>query len=285
MAVALAPGHTLFAMQQSLALVTGASRGIGSAIARELSRSGVAVVLAARGLADCQILAQELEAEGGRARAIALDVTDAASIRAALGALEGFESELGPLSILVNNAGTAASQPLLAKDGASDELIGRLMAVNFDGARHLAEALLPGMKTRKFGRVVNVASSAGLRGYAYVSAYCATKFALVGWTLAAADEFQSSGVTFNAVCPHYVDTPMLARSIDTLVEKTGRTTEQGRAFFAEQNPGGRLVNAEEVARAVRALCEGNETGLLLELDGGDDALRHQPNQRKCDWKS
>lgn len=268
-----------------LTLVTGASRGIGASVARALARAGAPVVLAARGLEACQALATELEDEGGAARAIALDVTDPAAIARAVTAVEALEPELGELGGLVNNAGIAVSQPLLAQSGATDALVARLMAVNFDGARRVAEAFLPGMKARGFGRVVNVASSAGLRGYAYVSAYCASKFALLGWTLAAADELATSGVTVNAVCPHYVDTPMLAQSIQTLVEKTGRTPEAARAFFADQNPGGRLVDPEEVARAVLSFLRGSATGTLLELDGAPESLTHQPNQRVCAWKS
>lgn len=272
-------------MQRPLALVTGASRGIGAAVARELSRAGAAVLLAARSLDACRALAAELEQAGGVARAVALDVTSPESIRAARDEIESFEPDLGPLTWLVNNAGIAVSQPLLMPGRDTDELVERLMAVNFDGARRVAEAFLPGMKRRKQGSVANVVSSAGLRGYAYVSAYCASKFALIGWTLAAAEELRASNVTVNAVCPHYVDTAMLGRSIDTLVEKTGRTPEEARRFFAEQNPGQRLVAPEEVARAVLRLCQGSQTGALLELDGGDDPLIHQPNERRCAWTS
>ena len=272
-------------MQKPLALVTGASRGIGARIARELAERGAAVILAARSLAACETLAAELESSGASAHALALDVTDLDSIRRAREKVELLEGKIGPLRWLVNNAGVAISQPLLLPEGESDALNARLMAVNFDGARRVAEAFLPAMKSRKRGRLVNVASSAGLYGYAYVSAYCASKFALVGWTLAAAHELSGSGVTVNAVCPHYVDTPMLARSVETLVQKTGRTPAAARAFFAEQNPGGRLVTPDEVADAVADLCQGESTGTLVELDGSDTALFHQPNQRQCAWKS
>ena len=272
-------------MSRPTALVTGASRGIGAAVARELARGGANVVLAARGLDACRALAAELASEGAVARAVALDVTDAESIAAAKAEIEAWEGELGPLTWLVNNAGIATSQPLLAGPGEADALTERLMAVNFHGARHVAEAFLPGMKARGAGCVVNVASSAGLRGYAYVSAYCATKFALVGWTLAAAEELARAGVRANAVCPHYVDTPMLEASVTNLVEKTGMGAEEARAFFAKENPGGHLVDPADVARAVRALCEGDDSGLLVELDGGPAPLHHRPNQRQTAWTS
>ena len=118
-----------------------------------------------------------------------------------------------------------------------------------------------------YGRVVNVASSAGLRGYAYVADYCASKHALVGLTRAAALELGPKGVLVGAVCPHYVDTPMTAESIRRVVEKTGKSEVEARRFFEQQNPGGRLVTAYEVADAVASLCEGEENGTLIELDG------------------
>ncbi len=246
-------------------LVTGASGGIGRALVLELGRAGWQVIAAARDPARAEAVAAEVRAAGGGARALALDVADprAAERLAALGPLEG----------LVNNAGIAESAPLARSDEA---LVARHMEINFHGARRLAQALLSGMRERGRGCVVNVASSAGLRGYAYVSAYCASKFALVGWTLAAAAELEGSGVTVNAVCPHYVDSPMLEAAVRRIVERTGRGPDEARAFLAAQNPGGRLVRPDEVARAVRELVEGEETGVLLELDGAR-AVRRRPN--------
>jgi len=258
-----------------VALVTGASRGIGAAIARAVAARGAAVLLTAREAESCEPVAAELRGAGGRAECLALDVADEGSLAAALARVTELEAQWGPVDWLVNNAGIAESAPFAGPE--VEALVRRQMEVNFHGARRLAEALVPGMKERGYGRVVNVASSAGLRGYAYVSAYCASKFALVGWTLAAAAELAGSGVALGAVCPHYVDTPMLARSVERLVEKTGRSEEDARRFFAGENPGGRLVSSEEVAEAVCGLLEDEGTGLLVELDGSDAAQVHRPD--------
>jgi len=238
-----------------VALVTGGSQGIGAAVVRALHAAGARVVIAARRLGPCEALADEL---GERAEALALDVTDVARVAAVVG-------ELGAVDWLVNNAGVATSAPLVKSD---DALFERMMDVNFHGARRLAGALLPGMLERGYGRVISVASSAGLIGYPYVAAYCASKFALVGYTRAAGAEVEKKGVGFGAVCPHYVDTPLLQTSIDNLVAKAGKTEAEARAFFAAENPGGRLVTPGEVADAVLALCLGDGRG-IVELDGGE----------------
>jgi len=242
-------------MSRHVALVTGGNRGIGAAIARRLAGEGATVLVAGRDTAACAGVVATIEAEGGEARTLALDVTEPASIQVA--AKERVDW-------LVNNAGIAESAPLLQ---GGDELFRRHLEVNFHGARRLTEAFVPAMKERGYGRVVNVASSAGLRGYAYVAAYCASKFALVGYTLAAADELAGSGVTVNAVCPYYVDSPMLDHSIENLREKTGKSAEELRALFAEQNPGGRILTPDEVADAVATLLTGEANATLVELDG------------------
>ena len=238
-----------------VALVTGGSQGIGAAVVRALHGAGARVVIAARRLGPCEALAAEL---GERARAVALAVTD--PVRVAEVA-----AELGAVDWVVNNAGVATSAPLLKSD---DALFGKMMDVNFHGARRVAAAFLGGMLERGYGRVVSVASSAGLVGYPYVAAYCASKFALVGYTRAADAEVRAKGVGFGAVCPHYVDTPLLQTSIDNLVAKTKKTEAEARAFFAAENPGGRLVEPSEVAAAVLEMCLGQGMG-IVELDGGE----------------
>jgi len=252
-----------------VALVTGGSRGIGQAICRRLARDGAAVLVAARSEEDCVRVAAEIRAEGGQAWSLGLDVTDEVSVQVALADARELASEVGPIDWLVNNAGIAESAPLLSAEGPAqdDALYERHLAVNFHGARRVVRGLLPALVERGYGRIVNVASSAGLRGYAYVAAYCASKFALVGYTLAAAEELRESGVTVNAVAPHYVDTPMLERSIERIVEKTERSPEQVRESLMRQNPGGRFVTPEEVADAVAGLLQGDATGLIVELDG------------------
>lgn len=260
-------------MPRRLALVTGGNRGIGAAVCRRLAREGAAVLVTGRDDRASAAVASEIVAEGGAAWPLRLDVADPDSVLAAL--RQAYVH--GPIDWLVNNAGIAESAPL---SSGGDELFARHMDVNFHGARRLTEALLPGMKERGHGRIVNMASSAGLRGYAYVAAYCASKFALVGYTLAAADELKETGVKVNAVCPWYVQSPMLERSIDSMKRKTGKSETELRQFLQGQNPGGRLVTPEEVADAVAFLLTGEENGALVELDGSDERRIHRPNRRR-----
>ncbi len=245
-----------------LALVTGGSQGIGAAISSALHAAGARVVVAARRLGPCEELCAEL---GEGALPVALDVTDAAAIAALPARL--VELAGAPVDWLVNNAGAADSAPLAGSD---DELYHRLMGSSFHGAGRLAGALRPALTgggPEPYGRIVSVASSAGLVGYPYVTAYCASKHALVGYTRAAAAELAKTDVGLAAVCPHYVDTPLLRRSVDNVVTKTGKSQDEALAFFAGQNPGGRLVQPDEVAAAVLELCLGPGRG-LVELDGG-----------------
>jgi NAD(P)-dependent dehydrogenase (short-subunit alcohol dehydrogenase family) len=255
----------------SVVLVTGAGRGIGAAIARRLARAGRRVVLAARTVEDCVRLAVEIESAGGAALAVKLDVADPRSILAAVGEVC---ERLGGVDELVNNAGIAISAPLIARDGSHDELCERHMLVNFHGARRMAEALIPKMKQRGHGRIVNVASSAALRGYRYVSAYCASKHALIGWSRAAALELEGSGIQVATVCPHYVDSPMTDESVRRVAQKTGQSEAQARAFFAAENPSGALVRPEQIADAVLELLERGANGSIVELDGA--APRYHP---------
>jgi NAD(P)-dependent dehydrogenase (short-subunit alcohol dehydrogenase family) len=259
-----------------IVLVTGGTRGIGASIAHRLGSEGTMVIVAARDAAACEEQAEVIVEGGGIAWPLRVDVSDPASVAEAAAQAGALAKEMGPIEGLVNNAGIAESAPLLPPDA---DLFERHLAVNLHGARRMVEALLPDMKATGFGRIVNVASSAGLRGYAYVSAYCASKFALVGYTLAAAAELQGTGVTVNAVCPHYVDTPMLERSVQNLVQKTGKSEEEARAFFRAENPGGRLVTPAQVTGAVVGLLRGEENGALVELDGSDEPRLHHPNDR------
>jgi NAD(P)-dependent dehydrogenase (short-subunit alcohol dehydrogenase family) len=253
-----------------VAVVTGAGQGIGAAIAERLASAGAFVFVTGRHREPCAALVNRLRERGERAEALTLDVTDRQSIRAALEVVLRRSDEVGPPDWLVNNAGIAKSAPLLHPDDVTDPYEEHL-AVNFHGARRMVEGLLPGMRARGYGRIVNVASSAGLVGYAYVSAYCASKHALVGYTRSAALELAGSGVAIGAVCPHYVDSPMTERSAARIAEKTGRTSEAARALLAAQNPGGRLVTPAEVAAAVLELLEGDHNGAIVEVDGSGGA--------------
>ncbi|QDU84181.1 Diacetyl reductase [(S)-acetoin forming] [Planctomycetes bacterium Pla163] len=247
------------------ALVTGASRGIGAAIARTLAAHGIDVVLGARSTSALERLAAEIEAEGGRATAVELDVTDDASVRAAVTAAQ--EWSQGALDLVVNNAGIAESAPLLPRAGRPGPDYARHLDVNLHGPRRVVEAAAPAMLEAGGGAIVNVASSAALRGYAYVAAYCASKHALLGYTRSAALETGPRGLRWFAICPHYVDSPMLAASIARVVEATGRTLEEARAQFAAQNPGGALVSEQQVADAVLAAHRGTHVPGVIELDG------------------
>jgi NAD(P)-dependent dehydrogenase (short-subunit alcohol dehydrogenase family) len=228
-------------LQGKHAVVTGASRGIGLAVARALRAQGARVTLMAR---DQHALAAAAAELGGDTAWQTVDVTDADSVAAAF-------ARAGALDILVNNAGQAASAPFGRTDAA---LWQRMLDVNLTGAYHCIQAALPGMLEAGWGRVVNVASTAGLTGYRYVAAYCAAKHGLVGLTRALALEVASRGVTVNAVCPGYTETDIVADAVANIVRKTGRSADQARAQLAAANPQGRLVQPEEVAHAVAWLC-------------------------------
>jgi NAD(P)-dependent dehydrogenase (short-subunit alcohol dehydrogenase family) len=245
-------------------LITGAAGGIGSAIARRFAKGGVVVLAGGRDPERCEALVAELREAGASARAVVIDVKDAAAVRAAVAQA----LRQGPIDALVNNAGIAISAPLLSGETLDGrDLFEAHLEVNFHGARRVTEAVLPEMKRRKFGRIVNVASTAGLRGFAYASAYAASKHALLGYTRSAALELEGSGVAMSAVCPHYVDSPMTDRSTRRIMEKTGKTESDVRAFLASQNAGGRLITPDEVAEAVWSLASEGRNGWILELDG------------------
>lgn len=228
-------------LQGKHAIVTGASRGIGLAIARTLHANGARVTLMARDAQALQAAALEL---GGASSWLTVDVSDQASV------LDAF-TRAGAADILVNNAGQAASSPFLKTDAA---LWQRMLDVNLTGAYHCIQAALPAMLNTGWGRIVNVASTAGLTGYRYVAAYCAAKHGLVGLTRALALELAAKGVTVNAVCPGYTETDIVQEAIANIVRKTGRSETQARAQLAAANPQGRLVRPEEVAHAVAMLC-------------------------------
>ncbi len=242
------------------ALVTGGGRGIGRAIAERLSASGARVVVTGRTLADLDEVAKAI---GGVA--VEVDLADRASLARAL---ERIASSAPAVDILVNNAGIAESATF---DRTTDEMWDRTFEVNVTSAFALCRALVPGMIARGWGRVVNVASNAGRIGYAYTSAYCASKHALVGLTRALASEIARSGVTVNAVCPGWVETRMSAEAASRIADKTGRSAEQASGALAAMSPQRRLLEASEIAHLVHALCAHEARGIhgqAIPIDGG-----------------
>jgi NAD(P)-dependent dehydrogenase (short-subunit alcohol dehydrogenase family) len=245
-------------MSERKALVTGGSRGIGRAIALALAGQGYEVTIMGRSE---KALAQAV-ADGAARKSLAVNITDEAALRQAV-------SESGPYRVLINNAGAAESAPLAATDLA---LIRRMMAVNVESAFTASRAALPGMMKLGSGRIVNVASIAGLKGYAYVSAYCAAKHAVIGMTKALAAELVKTGITVNALCPGYTDTDLIANAADVIARKTGRGTAEAIDHFAKVNPSGRLIRPQEVADAALWLCsEGASavTGQAIAIAGGN----------------
>ena len=243
------------------ALVTGGGRGIGRAIAASLVQAGATVTIMGRNLAPLD----EVIAAGEAHSAITADVSNQASVTAAIADAGSRQ----PFDILVANAGAAESAPFGRSDAA---LFQRMMDVNFMGVVYAAQAVLPGMVAARKGRIVAVASTAGLKGYAYVSAYAAAKHAVIGLVRSLALEVATKGVTVNAVCPGFTETDLLEDSIDNIISKTGRTREQAVAELAKHNPQGRLVRPQQVADAVIWLCgekAGAITGQAIAVAGGE----------------
>ncbi|MDO9298102.1 SDR family NAD(P)-dependent oxidoreductase [Bradyrhizobium sp.] len=243
------------------ALVTGGGRGIGREIASALARAGATVTVLGRNRATLD----EAITAGDAHFAEVADVANQATVSAAIAKAASRQ----PIDILIANAGSAESAPFGKSDAA---LFRRMIDINFMGVVHTIQAALPSMKGQPYGRIVAVASTAGLKGYAYVSAYCAAKHAVVGLVRSLALELASTRVTVNAVCPGFTDTDLVAGSIDTIMKKTGRSREQAISELSKHNPQGRLVTPVEVANTVLWLCgEGASaiTGQAIAVAGGE----------------
>jgi NAD(P)-dependent dehydrogenase (short-subunit alcohol dehydrogenase family) len=247
-------------LENRVALVTGGGKGIGAAVALRLAVEGARVAVLGRDHAAVDGIAREVNG-----LALVADVTDPAQMDAALLRLR---DHWGDVSILVQNAGVATSVSL---EGTTDAIWARTFDVNVTAPFRLARALVPAMVKSGWGRIVHVASNAGLTGYPYTAAYCASKHALVGLTRALAAELARKGVTVNAVCPGFVDTAMTTRAIATIAEKTKRTPEEARRELEAYNPQRRLVHVDEVAHLVATLCHDEArsiNGQAIPVDGG-----------------
>ncbi len=245
-----------------VAVITGAGRGIGAAIARALAEAGAGLALVGRDEARLQSQASL----AGDALTVSADVTDPAAVAAAFARIR---ARFPRIDVLVNNAGAAQSAPFSRTDL---ELWNRMIGVNLTGTFLCTREVFPAMLKQDYARVVNIASAAGLKGYAYVSAYVAAKHGVVGLTRALALEAAKSKVTVNAVCPGFTETDMVRDSVANIMAKTGRTEAEARAALTAGNPQARMVQPAEVANAVLWLCSpGSEsvTGQAISVSGGE----------------
>lgn len=254
-------------MSRRHAFVTGAGSGIGKAIALKLTAEGHIISLAGRRAAPLEAVREEIRAAGGEVFVHdGFDVTDAAAVERGIAAAI---ASAGEIAVLVNCAGEAPSAPFEKTDFA---LWQRVLSINLTGVYLVTQAALASVRRAGKGRIINVASTAGLTGYAYVSAYCASKHGVIGLTRALALELARTDVTVNAVCPGFTDTPLIDGALDTITEKTGRSREEARASLARSNPQGRLVSPAEVAHTVSWLAsEGASaiTGQAIAVAGGE----------------
>jgi 3-hydroxybutyrate dehydrogenase len=248
------------------AVVTGGGRGIGRAIARGLANAGAGVVVCARSEQEIEGVAEELRGQGLTAHAVRCNVADPESVHTM--AREATK-RLGTVDIVVNNAGIALSNPI--KRLPLEEW-DRILAVNVTGTFLCTRAFVEGMLERRWGRVINVASVAGLRGGRYIAAYTASKHAQIGFTRSVALEVAEHGITVNAICPGYVDTPMTEYSVSRIVEKTGLSPEEALERILELSPQRRLIRPEEIAHVALMLCDKDGEGIngqTIVIDGGE----------------
>lgn len=251
------------------ALVTGGSRGIGLAIVRRLLQQGLRVSVAARSQNSLTLAQQSLVREGAdpsQLQFIVLDVCDETSV------LAGFQQarhHFGAVQILVNNAGQASAAAFVKTSYADWQ---QMLNVNLNGSFLCSQQAVPDMLKHGWGRIINIASTAALKGYPYVSSYCAAKHGVLGLTRALALEFANKGITVNAVCPGYTETDLLQGALQNIMAKTGRTEAAARAELAAQNPQGQLIMPEQVADAVAWLAQIQSsamTGQAIAVAGGE----------------
>ncbi len=237
------------------AVVTGGSRGIGLAVAQRLVQEGARVSIVSRTLATLSL------SKGDTVFCATADVGDESEIRRAF---QECRDANGPIDILVNNAGIVESAPLART---SSEMWDRIIATNLTGTFLCTREVIAEMTAAQWGRIVNVASTAGLAGAPYIAAYCASKHGVVGFTRAVAAEVAATGVTVNAICPGYTETDILRSAVANITAKTGRDQEETRRFLAANNPQGRIATVEEVTEGVLMLLTGSQTGVAMIVPG------------------
>lgn len=252
-----------YRLKDTHALVTGGGSGIGAAIAAMLDRAQVRVSLLGRTKSSLETTQASMKHKAGIAVG---NITDADAVRNAVSELV---SAHGPVRILINNAGAAESA---AFDQTDHRLWQYMIETNLTGTFNVIQAVLGDLKAAGGGRIVNIASTAGLKGYAYVSAYTAAKHGVIGLTRALALELAGAAITVNAVCPGFTETPLLERSLGTIAEKTGLSETDARKQLNKVNPMNRFIEPDEVAAAALWLCQENAaaiTGEAIAVDGGE----------------
>ena len=259
--------NNLFDIRGKIALVTGGSRGIGEMIAAGFLANGAKVYISSRKADACAATAERLQAAyGGECIAIPANLADVEGCQQLADTLSAREARL---DILINNAGNAISVPF---EKIKAEQWNEMISLNLTGVFHCTQACLPAMKKQKWGRVINIASTAGLKAYAYVSAYCAAKHGVIGLTRSLALETANAGITVNAICPGYTETAITESAIENISLKTGRTKAEAREELLKNNPQKRFIQPEEIANTVLWLCQqeaASVTGQAISISGGE----------------